>query len=71
MRWADSFMNMDPQVSNERLAVIAISGTSAQAWEARLIAAECLAHRIASGAAGSRKSQAPQVVGLDPKDPQP
>ena len=46
------------QVTDERLAMIAISGASAQHWEVKNIAAECLAHRIAGKLAGSRK-QAP------------
>lgn len=41
-------MATEPVISEERLALIAIAATSAQPWESRHMAAECLAHRVAN-----------------------
>lgn len=43
-------------ITDDRLAQIAIQAASAQAWESRQMAADLLAFRIANKIAGSRKS---------------
>jgi hypothetical protein len=55
-------VSAEVNITEERLALIATQGVSAQLWEMRMIAAECLAHRIATKTTGSRKPPIPQPV---------